>query len=461
MPEIKTRRELSIEAERLAVSFECVRYNGVTYIPADYETRDTSVTPAPERKIWIPFTRLSLQQMAAVQFNTLFNSDSELANFEFMVAQCSTQHHAPATSLLIKTFYGLRELKEDGKLHEVTGAFIPNALPVQLNDNEDDKAEVMCVLEGWLNSEEEAIALLRHMATALAPGWSAVKYVLLLGDGRNGKSVLLGMLESVLGLENRSSVSRQEISEKSPVVTELLGKLVNIIYDGVAVYLKDSGHEKSLIAGEPVGIRKLYSSEQTVVQTNALFMEGLNREPKSSDKSSALQARITRFWFPNTYPDDLIFRERMLSEKILGAFLSLLIDNYVKKVDKAVMLAPTSTSLALQLDHMLTNSLGLQFVSHIDTADPLGVESLLDITTAELTSRFQSWRIKEGDITVWSEPDVVELFRPVLVTERKSKRISGDVKKVRIVTELKKETLLFVESLKGEEDDSTVTVVEN
>jgi len=266
----------------------------------------------------------------------------------------------------------------------------------------------------------------------------------------------------VLGIENRSTVSRQEISEKSPVVTELLGKLVNVVYDGVAVYLKDSGHEKSLIAGEPVGIRRLYSSELTVVQTNALFMEGLNKEPKSSDKSSALQARITRFWFPNVYPDDLLFREQMLSEKILGAFLSLLIDNYVKKADKAVMLAPTRTSINLQLEHMLANSMGMQFIAHLEMTDPLGANSLIDLTAAEMTSKFQSWRIKEGDISVWSETAVIELFRPVLVTERKSKRIAGTVKKIRVVTEFKKETLLFMESLNEEEENaSTTTVVED
>ena len=446
----------------LAVSFSCVRYNGVTYIPADYETRDDSVTPPGDRKIWIPLTRKALQQKAAIQFDTLFNSDSELANFDFMVAQCAIQYMTQADSLLIKTKDGLRELKEDGQLHEPTGRFVPNALPILLNEDPDDKTEVMCVLTEWLNSEEEAVALLRHMATALAPGWSAVKYVLLLGDGRNGKSVLLSMLESVLGIENRSTVSRQEISEKSPVVTELLGKLVNVVYDGVAVYLKDSGHEKSLIAGEPVGIRRLYSSELTVVQTNALFMEGLNKEPKSSDKSSALQARITRFWFPNVYPDDLLFREQMLSEKILGAFLSLLIDNYVKKADKAVMLAPTRTSINLQLEHMLANSMGMQFIAHLEMTDPLGANSLIDLTAAEMTSKFQSWRIKEGDISVWSETAVIELFRPVLVTERKSKRIAGTVKKIRVVTEFKKETLLFMESLNEEEENaSTTTVVED
>jgi phage/plasmid-associated DNA primase len=287
-----------------------------------------------------------------------------------------------------------------------------------------------------------------------------VKYVLLLGDGRNGKSVFLSMLEGVFGQENRSSVSRLEISEKSPVVTELLGSLVNIVYDGVAAYLKDSGNEKSLIAGEPIGVRKLYSSELTRVQTNALFIEGLNKEPKSSDKSSALQARLVRFWFPNSYPDDLAFRDRMLSEDMLGALLSLLIDHYVRKQDKAVMLAPTRASLQLQLEHMHTNSLALQFLTYLERTDPLGSECLIGDDTSELASRFQSWRVREGDMAVWSEPDIFELFRPVVTTERRSKRTGGKVRKVRTITGFKTSAAQLLASSREESDDTAAVVDE-
>jgi hypothetical protein len=138
----------------------------------------------------------------------------------------------------------------------------------------------------------------------------------------------------------------------------------------------------------------------------------------------------------------------------------LLIDNYVKSSDKAVMLAPTSTSLSLQLDHMLANSRGLQFIAHMELTSPLGAADLMGLDMAEVASKFTSWRVKENDLAVWSEPDVVELFRPVLVTERKSKRVGSTVKKIRVVTSFKKETLLFIESLRGEEDDAIIAMVD-
>lgn len=463
MPVLKTTRERSQEAVTLATSFSLVRHNHVTYIPTDFETGDDSVTPAPERTVWKPMSLTTVQRKALAQFDTLFNTVAEEASFYYMVAQASMQHTEPANSLLVRTQDGLKELRSDGQLHEPTGQFVPNYLPVMLNEDPDDKAELMDVLTEWLSSEEEAVALLRHLATCLAPDWSAVKYVLLLGDGRNGKSVLMGMLQSLFGWENCSHVTRQDISKSSPVVTEVLGKLVNIVYDGVAEYLKDSGNEKSLIAGEPVAIRMLYSSQPTMVHTNALFIEGLNKEPKSSDKSSALQSRIIRFWFPNTYKDDLLFKERMHSDRMVGALLSLLLDNYVRKQDKAVMLAPTATSLALQLEHMHANSLALQFVSHVEHTDPLGADSLIGQDFAKLYAAFQSWRIKEGDLSTWSEPDVHELFRPTLVTDRRSKRVDGKPRKVRVVTAFKPETTAYLASLKGDDvdaDSSTDTVVD-
>ena len=264
-------------------------------MPADYETGDTSVTPPAERTMWIPLNREAIRRLGSEQYDILFSSDGELASFDFMVSQNSRPVDGPISTLLVRTGDGLRELRGDGQLHEPTGWFVPNTLAPMLNEDQVEKDRVFEVLADWLDSEEEAHALLRHLATALAPGWSAVKYVLLLGEGRNGKGLLLKMLQTVFGRDNVSSVSRQHMAEQSPVVCELNGKLLNIVFDGMAEYVKDSGTEKTLVAGEPAAIRRLYESTPTFVQTNALFVEALNHEPKSKDKSLALQKRLIRF----------------------------------------------------------------------------------------------------------------------------------------------------------------------
>lgn len=455
MLELKTKKELAQAAHNLAVGSELVRYRSTIYMPVDYETGEPSDTPEPLRTAWMPLNREKIRRLGSRDFKILFGSDGELSSFEFMVAQQSIHVDETINTLLVRTEEGLRELRYDGQLHEPTGEFVPNTLKPMLNTDTEAKAAVLDTIAEWVDSEQEAHALLRHLATALAPGWSAVKYILLIGEGRNGKSLLLKMLQAVFGKENASSVTRQQIAEENPVVTELNGKLLNIVFDGKSEYVKDSGMEKSLIAGEPVPIRRLYESTPTMVQTNALFIEGLNGEPKSKDKSLALQKRLIRFEFPNVYAQDPIFEKKMLTGEMLGAFLALLIDHYVLEANVAKELAPTTKAMELQLEHMFINSLGLQYLKYVDTHEPTGITSLIGKTMAELASDFQSWRLKENDLSGWSEPDVTALFQPIFKTERKSVRVEGAVRKVRLVSALKPEAKAFVETLKGDDDDDT------
>ena len=322
----------------------------------------------------------------------------------------------------------------------------------------------------WLDSEEDAKSLLHHLATALAPHWSSVKYLLFLGAGRNGKSLLMHMLTGVFGRENVSGVTRQDIAENSPVVLDLNAKLLNIVFDGMAAYLKDSGREKSLIAGEAIGIRRLYSSTLTQVQTNGLFIEGLNQEPKSSDKSTALQSRIVRFGFPHVFEDDPGFWKEMLSDKNLGALLNLLIEHYVLPEDAGRKLALTTGSIALQMEHMELNSKPLQFLKYLHDTDPDKIDELIGTEITQLVSLFNSWKLTQlNDITTWSEPDVVTAFRPVLTVGRKSKRVGTKVEKVRVIAAFTKETLQFLEGFLVEteevdiikEEADATAVVEN
>jgi phage/plasmid-associated DNA primase len=454
--ELKTKQKLASDAHKLASGWSLVRWHGTTYIPADYETGETAVTPDKDRTIWLPLNKDKIRRVAAAQFDTLFSNESELSSFDFMVAQQATPEDQAVSSLLVRTQAGLMELDELGQLTPATGEFRPNTLVPMLNDDDKEKERVFDVVSGWLNSDEEAESLLTHLATSLAPGWSAVKYVLLLGEGRNGKSLLLKMLQHLFGGDNVSHVTRQMISEQSPTVTELNGKLLNIVYDGMAEYLKDSGAEKTLIAGEPFPIRLLYSSSATPVQTTALFLEGLQQEPKTKDKSTALQKRLVRYQFPNVYPLNHRFEKSMLNERTLGAFLSLLIDRYVVEDVVAERLAPTHKALELQLDQMYHNSMGLQFLKWLGDHDPLGTDSLIGAPMADLVSKFQSWRLKENDLGTWAEPDVQALFVPLLHNERRTQRIDGQPRKVRVITSYKDEALAFIKSQEGDDEDAAL-----
>lgn len=452
MLELKTKAALASEAFKLARGFNTVRHNNVTYIPADFETLDTSVQPKPKRTVWLPVSRANLRRIAAAQFNTLFSTDSELGSFEFMVSQVSTEVTTATKSLLVRTNSGLKQLTDEGKLVKADGTFHPNYLQPILNTDPAIKKALFKVFCEWLDSKEEATSMLHHLATALAPGWSAVKYILLLGEGRNGKGVTLQMMKDLFGSANCSNVTRQMMAENSPALLDLNGKLLNLVFDGPATYLKDSGTEKSLVAGEPVAVRRLYESSTTQVMTNALFVEGLNFEPKTRDKSTALQKRLVRFHYPNVYEDNLVFKHTMLAPETLGAFLALLIDHYVKDDELAVKLAPTARALELRVEQMYSNSQGLQFLKWFLTSSPLGINGLIGMSVDDLVTQFKSWRLSENDLGTWSAPDVLALFTPLVTTERKSVRVGTEVQKKRIITALKTEAIVFSKTLEGGDD---------
>ena len=452
MRRLKSKQELATDAMTLAQSFKLVWYRNNLYVPTHYTTGEVNAFGTPEDTLWKTMSQADLRRLAGAQFSTLFASDSELRNFHFMVMQSAQFIEETVDALMVRTSVGLRVLTESGQLVEPDGSFIANTLLPQLVEDEARKKEVFDTIANWLNSEEEAHSLLYHLATVLAPGWSAVKYVLLLGEGRNGKGVLLGMLSRLFGKENMSAVPRQEMAKRSPMVIDLNGKLINVISDGSVEYIKDSGTEKTVVAGEPAAIKDLYVSAPVTVQTNALFVEALNTEPLSRDKSPALQKRLARFHFDNIYELDKTFESHMWSEEMVGAFLSLLIDHYVRRSEAAEKLALTAASKELQLDHMLHNSHGLQYMK------TLFDEGNLDVIGEQLEAvakGFIIWRGVVGDKSSWDLAEAVALLGPVFEVERKSKRINGSVRKVKVITAFKSDAQRFIESLEVIEDEDS------
>ena len=109
--------------------------------------------------------------------------------------------------------------------------------------------------------------------------------------------------------------------------------------------------------------------------------------------------------------------------------------------------------MALQLEHMFINSIGLQFLKHLEETDALGAAGLVGSEVDAMVKQFQSWRIKENDLGHCADPDVVTMFSPIINIERKSKRVNGSPRKVRFVASFKAEALAFIETLRGDEED--------
>ena len=451
MLELTSKQNMATAARTMAESYQLVLHRGGLFIPAHWETEVPGLYD-PDLQIWLPLSRSDIRDLGNMA-NMLFASDSEISNFVLMLEQLSTNVEASDQELLVRTTQGLRALTDDGKLVQPGKKFHPNTLIPTLNDDPALKAEIFGVISGWLNSDEEATSLLHHLATALSPGWSAVKYVLLIGDGRNGKSVLLSMLADLFSLRNMTNVTRQQMAERLPVVAELNNKLLNIVFDGEMTYVRDSSVEKTLTAGEPAVTRMLYANGNTIVQTNALFIEALNAEPKSRDKSGALQKRLARYYFPNVYALDKDFEEHMRNPEMSGAFLALLLDHYVKRGELAEKLKPTKGSEALQVEQTTLNSPVHQFLTHLITNDPSFLDKVgaVPMDLDPLVDSFMAWRVSEG-YSEYSTADVKKMFKENFYTDWTSSRIAGKVVRRQRIVLPKSSTEMLLNQLKGETD---------
>ena len=456
MPDLKNKQQLADAAKTLADSYELVQRGQTTFIPVDWQTLSPEPLPRPAESIWLPLSRQDKQELATSKSQILFASDGELRGFEFMLGQLARRSGRYIDSILVKTPQGLKTLNSWGELADPSGEFVPNYVQPMLNENEDDKERVFQVVSEWVGGDEEAESLLTHVATSLAPGYSAVKYIILLGEGRNGKSVFLSMLAGLFGAENVSNVTRLMMAERQPTCVELNNKLLNIIFDGEMGYIKDSSMEKTLIAGEPGYVRMLYESGTTKVQTNALFLEALNLEPKTRDKSPALQKRLVRFHFPNVYKVDKAFFKEMTSELMLGALLSLLIDRFVREEELADRLVPTKGSMELQLEQVWLGNPVLQFMEHLHKHDPSAISRIEagQMTTETFMASFKPWAEQQG-MHDRSDGDLLAMMKTNFDLGWKTQRVNGKPTSRRVIKNLKPETIMALNQLKGDEDVPT------
>lgn len=441
------RGEFARIAELLAQSYNLVFYQDNFYIPENLTTKSFGMPGA--ESVWHLQPPKKLFRFANKNGDILFENDAQRRSYLLMLEQFSEEVFDPVHEVLVRKD-GKLALLDGTAVKDTTGDFVPNYIRYEVGQDQDVKDWVFARIAEWVDSVDDAHSLLNHFATTLSPGWSAGKLVLLIGGGSNGKSTLLKMIHKMFGKENISGVTRQMMAETSPAIHEINGRLLNLVFDADRTYLKDSSTEKTLIVGEPKAVRMLFSSDLTTVQSNCLFVEGLNSEPKAADKSYALQRRISRYYFPNQYPDDEAFLRRCLSDESISALLALLLEHYVAPEDKAVKLKATAKSNDMAVDYNLLNSPVHQYVESLIRSDPDWIEKFekgrqeLD----PLIVGFMNWRLGEGHNAL-SSADAIRLFRDDFELSWTSRRVNGKPTKYRVLDAPRSDMVQLLNTLKG------------
>ena len=147
------------------------------------------------------------------------------------------------------------------------------------------------VLERCLEGDVERIALLQEwFGYHLVSDTGEQKFMILFGEGANGKSVVFAALEAMLGPRNVSHLGLEKFASEFELVSTL-GKMANICAEVGDLDKTAEGVLKSFTSGDVMHFNRKFISPIEAVPTARLTL-ATNNPPRFSDKSRGVWRRL-------------------------------------------------------------------------------------------------------------------------------------------------------------------------
>lgn len=151
-------------------------------------------------------------------------------------------------------------------------------------------------------ADPDKIATLQEWAGyLLTPDTGYHRYLVIVGEGANGKSVYCGAMEAMLGAQNCSHVSLEDFTERF-LIGSTLGKNVNIMSDVGEIDRTDEGKLKRYVCGESMPFDRKHSAPIDAAPT-ARIMIACNSIPRMNDKSDGMARRFLPVPFDIVIPE--------------------------------------------------------------------------------------------------------------------------------------------------------------
>jgi len=131
-------------------------------------------------------------------------------------------------------------------------------------------------------------------------GYDIQKIMLLIGEGANGKSVMIRLLKKMLGKENVAAKTIQQLSGNTFSSSKLFGKLANISGEMKGEALRSTELLKQLCGNDTVDAEKKFKDSFEFVNYAKLIFSG-NELPATPDESHAFFRRLIILTFPNKF----------------------------------------------------------------------------------------------------------------------------------------------------------------
>lgn len=142
--------------------------------------------------------------------------------------------------------------------------------------------------------------LYRFIAHTLYRGYPGEKAAMLLGEGQNGKSVFLSLVERFLGRFNVANQSLQDLNEERWAANNLVGKLANIHPDMSDQTVQTMQMFKKLTGRDTISADVKYE-KPVKFENHATMLFACNRMPVMKDDTRGNWRRWILINFPNTF----------------------------------------------------------------------------------------------------------------------------------------------------------------
>lgn len=152
------------------------------------------------------------------------------------------------------------------------------------------------------NDENLMNIVAEMMGYTLTNSCKAEKCFLLVGDGKNGKSVLSTTMQHLVGVSNSCSIPIHQFDEKFGI-EDLIGKKLNIC--GENEIIRGTEKLKSIVSGEVVNVQRKYKNDLDMrITAKNVFLT--NNLPASKDLSYGFFRKIFIVPFSVTIPEDKV-----------------------------------------------------------------------------------------------------------------------------------------------------------
>lgn len=221
--------------------------------------------------------------------------------------------------------------------HDPSYLFVTH-IPVRY-DPDAECPKIQQFLDDITERPEDKQTLLEMLGNCLLPNYNYESFLVLFGEGSNGKSTWYNIVRHFLGKQdNVTSMTLQTLAENRFASSNLLGKMANIGEDLPETKIGDLGPIKDLTGGGAVSVEPK-GTQRFEMENRAKLMFAANRPPVLGEHSKAVKRRLLPVRLPYEFvsdpdPDDPMekqavkegFVEERTTDDELAGLLTLALD---------------------------------------------------------------------------------------------------------------------------------------